>query len=369
MSDLVPHFANWMIEMDKNPHFIHVPRPETAKLPKGFFERVGTYTEGKGKGKASEAKRGLYPPPPSSRHDNGIFTSGPLALSWELECENFKLCQDVFHTWNSTVEISLRQESRSLKQVVQRAMSVYPQISIPEGTGSNTNRISSKWRIAMLLLMIHDARCRFPLMKTKGISAFLYTSLADRISDFAIDSERFDFVIGHAKSGRSDGSKYLNNPTTFVRNLQGLPEESENESDEGDSPLSHYKQLRKQHQTDIHSMRHAFKNLPWIHYREKTMNAIDDDLVEAWNEFEGVSQSLLPNCHVSFMHFLGPPSIQHCLCDKFCAYCRKQIWQYAQWDHLRRGLGIGTMGPFIWLVIQASLLQRLSSMLECMIFR
>ncbi|KAF8313946.1 uncharacterized protein EI90DRAFT_3136315 [Cantharellus anzutake] len=286
MSDLVPHFANWMIEMETDPKFIHIPQRETAKLPRGFFEKVGIYAEAKGKGKAKASEANPPYPPRPSNHNNGIFASGPLALTWELECDNFKLCHDVFHTWNSATEISLRRESRSSKQNVHRAMSVYPLISISEGTGSNVNRLSSKWKIAMLLYMIHDARCHKPLIQTKGITALLYTTLADRISNFGIDPQRFDFVIGHAKAARSQGSKYLENPSAFVRNLQGLPEESEDEPDESDTPLSHYKLARKQHQASILSMRKAFQNLPWIHYRNNITNDIDDDLIEAWNDFE-----------------------------------------------------------------------------------
>ncbi|KAF8315995.1 uncharacterized protein EI90DRAFT_3021735 [Cantharellus anzutake] len=286
MSDLVPHFANWMIEMETDPKFIHIPQRETTKLPRGFFEKVGIYAEAKGKGKAKALEANPPYPPRPSNHNNGIFASGPLALTWELECDNFKLCHNVFHTWNSATEISLCRESRSSKQNVHHAMSVYPLISISEGTGSNVNRLSSKWKIAMLLYMIHDARCRKPLIQTKGITALLYTTLADRISNFGIDPQRFDFVTGHAKAARSQGSKYLENPSAFVRNLQGLPEESEDEPDESDTPLSHYKLARKQHQASILSMHKAFQNLPWIHYRNNITNDIDDDLIEAWNDFE-----------------------------------------------------------------------------------
>ncbi|KAF8314833.1 uncharacterized protein EI90DRAFT_3089466 [Cantharellus anzutake] len=287
--NMLPHFSNWIIEMERSPEYIFLPQLETARLPKGFWQQVNVYgaAQGKGKGKKGARDNSDAVPPIPPNYTNGIFASGRLALTWQMECQHFRTCQDVFRTWNVNEEPkALRHASRSVKDILHRAMSVYSSITVFDGKSNNLQRISSKWRIAMLMLLVHDAKCRRPLMRSHGISAFLYTSLVNAVRSSAIDPKEFDLVSSHQKNAASDRYVYLDDPTLFVRRLQGLPDESETEDEDGESPLAQYNLRRRQHQSDIQVLRDTFKNMPWIHSHERISAPLDCGLIEAWNDFE-----------------------------------------------------------------------------------
>ena len=287
VSSMVPHFGDWLVEIEQSKEFTFLPNTKATTTLKGFFEKVGICKKSKSRSKASDPS--LHPPPPNN-HNNGLFASGPFELSWEAECESFKSTMDVFHQWNGSQQLDLlRGESRSSQDLLQRAMSVSMPISLSDGSGSNINRLSAKWRIAMVLLLLHDSQCRRPLMKAKGISAALYSDLADALSRFT--EQKFDFAIGHGHTLKGAKLEYFDDPAGFVRRLQGLPDDDKSDDDPEDAPLAAYKQLREHHQCDILGIRNTFKNVTWIHLREKLNAEIDDELIDAWNSFEAVSPS------------------------------------------------------------------------------
>jgi hypothetical protein len=168
-------------------------------------------------------------------------------------------------------------------------MAVYQSIKIAEGKGSNTHRLSSKFRIAMVLLSRHDAKCRRSLMQGNGITPFLYLSLLSAIKPWANDDpDDFDFVIGHAKNSMRNKNEYIQNPTIFVRQLQGIDDESEDEVDE-ETHLGGYKACRRIHAGDIRTLRDTFRNMGWVHRGDNRNGPIDNNLIDAWNAFESVS--------------------------------------------------------------------------------
>lgn len=289
---MLPHFADWLVEMDHSQDFTFLPQQKSV-IPKAFFERVGMYEKPK-KSKVPDTSNTSLPQPPPN-YDNGIFASGAFELTWEAECGYFTQSMEVFRQWNGPPQLSnLRRDHRTSKDILHRAMSVTSPISISEGTGSNVVRISAKWRIAMLLLSLHNTRCRRPIMKTKGITAGLYSQLVDALRDSAIQPDRYDFIVGHSGILKDAKFDYFDDPVHFVRRLQGLADEEADSDDEDDNaPLAMYNQRRKDHKQDIQALRRAFKNITWIHIREKVNGEIDNELVEAWNAFEAVSPSSL----------------------------------------------------------------------------
>jgi hypothetical protein len=240
---------------------------------------------------------GLYDiakqPSPPDGHQNGLFKSGGiLPLSWEEECRAFANSQAIFQYWNSASNIlAKRCEGRGSNNILHRAMAVYPHLTLKDGSGSNLIRISAKWRIAMVILSIHNTQCRLPLMKKKGVSAALYTGLLDAIRHFTHEPTSFDFVVALHRNAKANKYSYLEDPKGFIQQLQGIPP-SDDESDDQESPLRLYNSLRRGHQKDIHALRSMMKKMGWIHCRQQTTKEISSDIVDAWNEFESVCSVL-----------------------------------------------------------------------------
>jgi hypothetical protein len=230
---------------------------------------------------------------PPEGHQNGIFKSGGiLQLSWEEECRAFANSLAIFQSWNSAPNIlAKRREGRRSDNILHRAMAVYPHLTLKDGSGSNLIRLSAKWRIAMVILSIHNTQCRVPLMKKKGISAALYAQLLDAIRPFTHEPTTFDFIMAHHRNAKANRYPYIEDPKGFIQQLQGVPP-SDDESDDQESPLHVYNSLRRQHQKDIHALRSVMKKIRWIHCRQQTAGEISSDIVDAWNEFESVCSAL-----------------------------------------------------------------------------
>ncbi|KAF8311674.1 uncharacterized protein EI90DRAFT_3195972 [Cantharellus anzutake] len=260
LSNMVPHFSNWVVEMTHSPDYVPIPVPKDTKFPSDFFTKVSIYEEkAKGKGKASVDDSFPKKPDP---HNNGLFGSGVLELSWHQECQYWRTTQEVFRTWNMQSQTQRDHVAyRNSTDRLHRAMAVYQPIKIAEGKGSNTHRLSSKFRIAMVLLSRHDTKCRRPLMQGNGITPFLYLSLLNALKPWTDeDPSDFDF-------------------------LQGIGDESGDEVDE-ETHLGGYKACRRIHAGDIRTLRDAFKDMGWVHRGDNRNGPMDDNLINAWNAFE-----------------------------------------------------------------------------------
>ncbi|KAF8318833.1 uncharacterized protein EI90DRAFT_3020943 [Cantharellus anzutake] len=217
--------------MTHGPDYVPIPVPKDTKFPSDFFTKVSVYKEkAKGKGKASVDDSFPNKPDP---HNNGIFRSGVLELSWHQECQYWQTTQEVFHMWN--MQLQTQQDHVAYcnsKDHLHWAMAVYQPIKIAEGKGSNTHHLSSKFRITMVLLSCHDTKCCHPLMQGNGITPFLYLSLLNAFKPWTDeDPNDFDFVIGHAKNLMQNKNECIQNPTLFVQQLQGIGDESGDEVD------------------------------------------------------------------------------------------------------------------------------------------
>ncbi|KAF8319155.1 uncharacterized protein EI90DRAFT_3020859 [Cantharellus anzutake] len=161
--------------MTHSPDYVPIPVPKDTKFPSDFFTKVSVYKEkAKGKGKASVDYSFPNKPDP---HNNGIFRSGVLELSWHQEY----------------------------------------------------------------------TKCCHPLMQGNGITPFLYLSLLHAFKPWTDeDPNDFDFVIGHAKNLMQNKNEYIQNPTLFVQQLQGIGDESGDEVDE-ETHLGGYKACQQIH--------------------------------------------------------------------------------------------------------------------------